>query len=556
MLKSINIENIAIIEKCNIDFFEGFNVLTGETGAGKSIIIDSINAVTGQRTSKELVRTGCEKATVSALFEDISPAVISKLNDYGIDCEDESVLMLRTITADGRNTCKINGNSVNVSVLKEIGAELINIHGQHDNQSLLNPENHCGFVDNFGKYNDTLESYRESYLKLRAVRKKIKELSKNEAELARKVDLLRYQINEIEASRITVGELDLLLDKRELIRNSEKLNMALSVCCQLLSGDDNVSGAETMCAQSLQEFSSIAGLIKDNDKLLERFDFAVAEIADISAEIRDLKENLCFDANELEETEQRIDILKSLNKKYGGNEAEVLQFLENARQELENISSSEDQLAELEQQSEALEDELVEKGRLLTKKRTLAVAEFSDKVCEVLRYLEMPNVVFLIDIKPKIYTLDGCDSVEFLISANIGQEARPLAKIASGGELSRIMLAIKSVMADFDSCDTLIFDEIDTGISGKAADKVGRQLKQLSKSRQILCVTHLAQIAAAAESHYLIQKSSTDNNTFTNVLPLEGDLRVKEIARIMSGTNMTENLYNSAKELIDNHRTL
>lgn len=554
MLKSINIENIAIIEKCNIDFTDGFNVLTGETGAGKSIIIDSINAVTGQRTSKELVRTGCEKATVSALFEDVSKTVISKLSEYGIVCEDESVLMLRTITADGRNICKINGVSVNVSVLKEVGGLLVNIHGQHDNQSLLNPDNHCGFVDAFGDYDSVLNSYRECYTKLRAVRKELKALTTDENENFKKIDLLRYQINEIEAANVSVGELDSLLEKRELIRNSEKLNMSLSMCCQLLSGDDNVSGAETMCAQALQEFSSISQLIKDNERLLERFDFAVSEIADISAEIRDIKENLCFDPNELEETEQRIDILKSLIKKYGGDETSVLKFLDNARKELENISSSEELIDELEQQSEELEDELVEKGSLLTEKRTVAATNLSEKVCEVLRYLEMPNVVFLIDIKPKIYTLDGCDSVEFLISANLGQEARPLAKIASGGELSRTMLAIKSVMADFDDCDTLIFDEIDTGISGKAADKVGRQLKQLSKMRQVLCVTHLAQIAAAAESHYQIRKSSTENNTFTDVLPLEGDLRVKEIARIMSGTNLTENLYNSAKELIDNHR--
>ncbi len=556
MLKAINIENIAVIEKCNIDFKEGFNCLTGETGAGKSIIIDSINAVTGQRTSKELVRTGCDKAFVSAVFDDVSLEVTEKLSEYGIDASDDSVILFRSISADGKNTCKINGVTVNVSVLREIGNILVNIHGQHDNQALLNPDTHCGFVDAFGGYRDVLNDYRECYQELRAVRKKLKSLTTDENEKLRKIDLLKYQINEIEAANVIVGELESLSERRELVRNSEKLRLSLSMCLNLLSGDDNMPGAETMIAQSLQEFSSIAKLLQSNEKLLERFDFAVSEIADISAEIRDLNDSLDFDPNELENLEQRIDLIKSLNKKYGGDETAVLQYLDNAKEELENITSSDELIEDLEKQSEILEDKLVEKGEKLTSARTKAAFQFSDKICEVLRYLEMPNVVFSVDIEPKIYSADGCDRLEFLISANKGQEPKPLSKIASGGELSRTMLAIKSVMADFDNCDTLIFDEIDSGISGKAADKVGRQLKQLSKLRQVLCVTHLAQIAAAADGHFQILKSSTETNTYTEVLPLEGDERVREIARIMSGTNMTENLYNSAKELIENHKTL
>lgn len=556
MLKAINIENIAVIEKCNIDFNEGFNCLTGETGAGKSIIIDSINAVTGQRTSKELVRTGCDKAFVSAVFEDISNEVIEKLSEYGIDASDDSVILSRSISADGKNTCKINGVTVNVSVLREIGNVLVNIHGQHDNQALLNPDSHCGFVDAFGGYENVLCDYRECYLELRNVRRKLKSLTTDENEKLRKIDLLKYQINEIEAANVIVGELESLSERREIVRNSEKLRLSLSMCLNLLSGDDNMPGAETMVSQSLQEFSTVSKLLQNNEKLLERFDFAVSEIADITAEIRDLNESLDFDPNELEKLEQRIDLIKSLNKKYGGDETAVLQYLDNAKEELQNITSSDEMIEDLEKQSEMLEDKLVEKGEKLTSVRTNAALQFSDKICEVLRYLEMPNVVFSVDIEPKIYSADGCDKVEFLISANKGQEPKPLSKIASGGELSRTMLAIKSVMADFDNCDTLIFDEIDSGISGKAADKVGRQLKQLSKLRQVLCVTHLAQIAAAADGHYQILKSTTETNTYTEVLPLEGDARVREIARIMSGTNMTENLYNSAKELIENHKTL
>ncbi len=556
MLKSINIENIAVIEKCNIDFNAGFNVLTGETGAGKSIIIDSINAVTGQRTSKDLVRTGCEKASVSAVFEDISVSCAEVLNEYGIDSADRSVMLMRSIGADGRSSCKVNGVTVNVAVLREIGSLLLNIHGQHDNQALLNPENHLQFVDQFGKYDSFLTDYRECYKKLRDVKKRLKSLTVDEDEKLKRIDLLKYQINEIEAADIKVGELEYLLEKRELIRNSEKLRMSLDMCLQWLSGDDTAAGAETLSAQSLQKFSGIAKLIKGNEKLLERFDFAVSELSDITAEIRDLAASVAFDPNELEETEQRIDLLKSLIKKYGGNEAEVLLYLDNARAELEAVAFSDKAISELESQSEMLEDELVEKGSALTEKRKASAEFFSKSVCEILKYLEMPNVMFTVSIKPKIYTIDGCDEVEFLISANKGQDLKPLAKTASGGEMSRTMLAIKSVMSDFDEAATLIFDEIDTGISGKAADKVGRQMKRLSDKKQVLCVTHLAQLAAAADSHYLISKATTDNNTYTSVELLQDDARVNEIARIMSGTEITENLFKTAKELIENHNTL
>lgn len=556
MLRSINIENIAVIEKCNIDFCEGFNVLTGETGAGKSIIIDSINAVTGQRTSKELVRSGCDKASVSALFEDISRQAVEKLSNYGIEAADKSVLMVRTINSDGRNTCRINGTSVNTAAMRDIGSVLVNIHGQHDNQALLDPAAHCGFIDDFGNYGEILQKYKDCYLELRSVRKRIKSLSLDEDEKARRADMLKYQINEIEAADIKPGQLKQLCEKRELIRNSEKLRMSLEICRSLLQGDDDNSGAETMCAQSLAEFLTVSKLLKGSESLLERFDFAVSEIADISSEIRELCDSVAFDPNELDETEQRIDLLQSIIKKYGGDEESVLRYLENAKVEADAITLSDTKLRELEEKSEQLEDRLVEHGERLTEARSRCALEFSEKVCSVLRYLEMPNVAFKVSLKPKIYTVDGCDEVEFLISANKGQEARPLAKIASGGELSRTMLAIKSVMTSKNDAATLIFDEIDTGISGKAADKVGRQMKKLSRSRQVLCVTHLAQIAAAADGHYLIKKSSTASNTYTDVLPLGGDDRIAEIARIMSGGSMTENLYNSAKELIDNHKEM
>lgn len=556
MLRSLNIENIAVIEKCNIEFGDGFNVLTGETGAGKSIIIDSINAVTGHRTSKESVRTGCDRASVTALFEALTEAALQKITDYGIDTSDGTVLMVRTLTADGRSTCKINGVTVNTSAMRDIGEFLVNIHGQHDNQALLNPERHLSFVDSYGDYGDIAEKYKDCYGKLKAVRKELKSVKTDESEKARRIDILKYQINEIDAAAVVPGQLSELKSKRELMRNSEKIRLALDTCTALLQGDDDTVGAETACSQAVAEFSSVSKVLPGTEKLLERFDFVAAELSEISAEIRSLAENTAFDPNELFETEQRIDLLNELGKKYGGSEEAVLEFAEKAKAELDGIIESDDRISVLEAESEMLEDELVEIAGKLTEARRKTADIFASRVCEVLKYLEMPDVVFTVSIKPRIYTVDGCDDVEFLISANRGQEARPLAKIASGGELSRTMLAIKSVLTADDGAATLIFDEIDTGISGKAADKVGRQMKKLSKQRQVLCVTHLAQIAAAADSNFLIKKSSADNNTYTNVLPLSGDERIKEIARIMSGGNMTENLYNSAKELIDNHRDL
>lgn len=553
MLKSLKIENIAVIEKCNIDFSNGFNVLTGETGAGKSIVIDSINAVTGQRTSKELVRTGASKATVSAYFADIPLKAAHLLSEYGISYEDDELFLLRTISADGKNVCKINGTTVPVGVLREIGDNLLNIHGQHDNQALLKSENHCYFLDMFGNHNKSLNDYFDCYNRFKAVRKRLKTLTADLEDKSNKIDLYKFQKNEIEKADVSVGELDLLLKKREVLRNSEKIKETLFSAYSFLAGDDETAGAASLVAQSAQNAALTANLYKDVAKSAERLEAVSADLIDISDELRAAIDNISFDPAELAELEQRIDLILTLQKKYGGSEEKVLEYFNFVSNVLNDISVSDELLSELEAECEKLEDELILKAKALSDLRKKTGADFSKKICDVLKYLEMPNVVFSVNFNEGIYTVNGCDEVEFYISANKGIEAKPLSKIASGGELSRIMLAIKSVLSVKYDVDTLIFDEIDTGISGIAADKVGRQIKTLSNDRQIICVTHLAQIAAAADNHLLISKSSDSSGTYTNVTVIDNDDRIKEIARIMSGSNITENLYQSAKEMIENH---
>lgn len=553
MLRSLNIENIAVIEKCNIEFDGGFNVLTGETGAGKSIIIDSINAVTGQRTSKELVRTGCDRAVVSAVFDAVPERVIDTLSEYGISADDKSIIMQRSISKDGRNVCRINGSTVNVSFLRDIGAMLVNIHGQHDNQALLDPMTHCSFIDLYGGHSGVLDDYRSCYEEFKNVRRQLKAIVTDDDEKRRKLDLASFSINEISAANIRPGELAELTDKRQIMQNAEKLREMLEQTHGFLAGTDDDAGAVSLASQASQMLTTAAGIMPKAKPLSERLSAASDEFSDIMTEVRELCDSIAFDPGELDECEQRIDLLTGLIKKYGGSEQAVLEHMEKAKEFIAATESSDQRIAELESNSARLEEELVQKGAALTAARKKAAGKFAENVCDILKYLEMPNVVFSTDFKQGTYTANGCDVVEFYISANKGQDAGPLAKVASGGELSRIMLSIKSVMNLKNDADTLIFDEIDAGISGKAADKVGRQLKRLSHDRQVLCVTHLAQIAAAADLHFKISKSTKNNNTYTAVHNITGDDRIREIARIMSGGEMTDNLYRSAKELINDH---
>ncbi len=552
MLKSISIENIAVIERADIELEGGFNALTGETGAGKSIIIDSLNAVLGERTSREIVRNGCSKASVSALFVCLSEKEIAALSDLGITADGNELLINRTLNADGRSLCRVNGTAVSVSVLKNICKRFVNIHGQHDSQALLDPSAHISFLDAYAENGALLSDYEKSFINLRDVKREIKRLENDEAEKQRVSELYEFEIKEITAADIKSGELEVLKARRAEILGAEKILDALETVTAYLNGDDETAGAIGAAESSAQAAYSVADLVPEAKDISDSLNEAAAILGDAAESARAAAERLNIDPGELEGVEQRLDEIYRLCRKYGGSEESVLAYLEEITRKMSSLQADEQKLSELYETQSELEDEVYEKGQKLTASRKKAGEKFSAEICAILKFLQMPNVVFSVDFGECVYTKSGCDRVEFLISANAGEPPRPLAKIASGGELSRVMLAIKSVMADKDDVPTLIFDEIDSGISGKAAACVGAQMKELSNTHQLICVTHLPQIAAAADNHLLIEKSSRDGKTFTSVKKLSGDERVAEVARIISGGEMTENLYKTAKEMIEN----
>ena len=545
MLKFLHIENIAVIEQSDIEFKNGFNVLTGETGAGKSIVIDAINAVLGERTSKDLIRNGCENAVVSAVFGELDDTVSEKLKEYGIiPDEDGNIIITRKLSLTGKGYIKINNIPFTAGVLKEIGKLLLNIHGQHDNQALLDPEKHLLFVDAVADNKVILEEYYKEFKNLNSIRKELQSLEIDEDQKQRKIDLLKYQINEIESANITIGEYDELKKKLQIADNFEKTYKAYNNSDILLNGNEDNDGAVTLIQNAIKLLNSVNA---NTDKLNE----ALVILEDAKSEISHFLGNQEFLNVNPDEINQRLDLITRLMLKYGSGEEEILQFSENAQTELANISFSEKRIAELSEQLDLSTNRLIELAEKLTKSRKAAAEKFQKNVTDVLKYLNMPNVKFFVDFKKGRYTKIGCDVCEFMISANDGETPKPLHKIASGGELSRVMLSIKSVLLDKDTVGTMIFDEIDTGISGFAAGKVGTQLKKVASSRQVICVTHLAQIAAMSDEHLLIEKSVRNGRTYTKVNSLDYQQRISEIARIMSGTELTENLYNSAKELID-----
>ena len=545
MLKFLHIENIAVIEQSDIEFKNGFNVLTGETGAGKSIVIDAINAVLGERTSKDLIRNGCENAVVSAVFGELDDTVSEKLKEYGIiPDEDGNIIITRKLSLTGKGYIKINNIPFTAGVLKEIGKLLLNIHGQHDNQALLDPEKHLLFVDAVADNKVILEEYYNEFKNLNSIRKELQSLEIDDDQKQRKIDLLKYQINEIESANITVGEYDELKKKLQIADSFEKTYKAYNNSDILLNGNEDNDGAVTLIQNAIKLLNSVNA---NTDKLNE----ALVILEDAKSEISHFLGNQEFLNVNPDEINQRLDLITRLMLKYGSGEEEILRFLENAQTELENISFSEKRIAELSEQLDLSTNRLIELAEKLTKSRKAAAEKFQKNVTDVLKYLNMPNVKFFVDFKKGRYTKIGCDVCEFMISANDGETPKPLHKIASGGELSRVMLSIKSVLLDKDTVGTMIFDEIDTGISGFAAGKVGTQLKKVASSRQVICVTHLAQIAAMSDEHLLIEKSTNMGRTYTKVNSLNYQQRISEIARIMSGTELTENLYNSAKELID-----
>ncbi len=550
MLKFLHIENIAVIEKCDIELTEGFNVLTGETGAGKSIVIDSINAVLGERTSKDLIRSGCDSAEVTALFGDFGEENIKVLKEQDIiPDEDGNVLVTRKLSLSGKGLIKINGKPFTASALREVASSLINIHGQHDSQALLDPEKHCAFIDAVAENEDLIEDYYNEFKTLNKIRKELSSLEMDEDEKQRKTDLLKYQINELETANIKIGEIGSLKENLDLAENFEKNLKAFSFTTQILSGDDDSDGVITR----LKTASKLLGSL-ETEKAKKGFsdiNDLISKAEDILAEIKEYSDSLGENYKNLDEINARLDFLYRLMVKYGNSEDKMLEFLESAKEELENITFSDKRADQLADELEKAKERLVLKGEALSLSRKTASEKFSKDVCNTLEYLNMSGVKFVTRIEKGRYSSKGCDNVEFMISANKGESVKPLCKIASGGELSRVMLAIKSSLVDKDDIPTMIFDEIDAGISGFAAEKVATELKKVARKRQVICITHLAQIAAKADNHLLIEKTVSDDRTKTTVTPIDGDDRIKEIARIMSGQEITENIYNSAKELLD-----
>lgn len=550
MLTSLKINDIAIIEEAVIEYENGLNVMTGETGSGKSIVIDSINAVLGQRTSKELIRDGAGEARVTAVFENVNDTVMKILSDYEIDCEDRTLYIQRTIR-ESRNICKINGQTVTVGVLKSVGDHLINIHGQNENQTLLNSDNHLHFIDSLAKNDVLLSRYREKYARLKEINKQLKSLKKIESEKEMKLEGLKFQIDEIEGAQLRVGEKDELSEKRNKYQNLEKIRESLALSNVMLSGDDRESaGIISELGTLLSSLSTLSEYFKQVEEYKRTVSESLINLGDcadfISSQLDTYGDEI-FDINAIEE---RLDIIHRLIKKYGPSEEDVLLYLEKIKEEFDEISLNSEKIEALSAEYEAVLDELITAGNELTKSRLSAGEKFSARIKEELTFLDMPNVDFKVKVDQCAATSTGLDDVEFLISANLGQEPKPIAKIASGGELSRIMLAIKCVLTDLDSVDTLIFDEIDAGVSGRAAEKIGYKLKEVSKYSQVICVTHLAQIACFADNHLYIEKSTVNSRTRTSVKALTIDERVEEIARIMGGSTITKATLESARELL------
>lgn len=549
MLCQLFINNIAVIEKASIDLENGFTVLTGETGAGKSIIIDAIHAVLGERTSKELVRTGTNAASVSALFTDLSEDVLQKMQEFSIPMDEESSLLIqREIRLEGRSLCKVNGAPATVSMLRELGPLLITIHGQHESYELLSPEIHMTYVDSFGELQPLIEEYQNSYRVLRKLQKQLQELDTDEGEKARRLDLLRYQVNELETAEIRVGELDELNRQREVLRNGEKIAAMMERVRVLLAGDDETDGLLSGSAQASAELERVAELMPDAEESAQKLRDVRFLLEDVDSYLQSF--SMEFDPAQLEIVEDRLDLLHRLGLKYGDNEEKMLEFLEHCKQELHSIEFSDEERAELEEQYEAEKQRAITLAKKLSHERKQVSALFMEQVKTELAFLNMPNVEFSAEIERVPLNRMGCDKLQFLVSANPGEPPKPMSKIASGGELSRIMLAIKTVLSGKDGVDTLIFDEVDTGISGAAANKVGEKLKQVSKNRQVLCITHLAQIAALADNHLQISKHNREDRTFTEVLPLDFEGRKRELARIIGGENITELQLQMADEML------
>lgn len=550
MLSLLHIENIAVIERAEICFDGGFNVLTGETGAGKSIVIDAISAILGERTYRDVIRTGAGKAFVSAVFTQIPQ--LPWFEENQVEYDPRELLVQREVFADGKNICRVNGRPVTVALLKKLGSQLVNIHGQHDSQQLFDEANHLVYLDLFAQNQTEMAEYSEKYERMAQVQREIQRLSMDESEKLRRVESLQYQIEEIERADLKPGEDQTLEDRRKTLQNAEKLVDGLAKAVSALYGDEDQEGAAGLISEAEHALSRITRYDGDLAALHERISELVYSVQDVAEELRDHMDALAYSGEELEQIESRLDVIHRLRRKYGSDVEEILCYLDQARAELEEIEFASDRIEQLTRQLADLEQTAKAAGLRLRATRMRAAKALEARLTGELTALDMPKAQFVCQFEDQPMALSGMDAVRFLMTANVGEALKPMSKVASGGELARIMLAIKNVLAEQDQVGTLIFDEVDAGVSGRAAQKVAEKLRSVARSKQVLCVTHLPQIAAAANVHLLIAKSERGGRTYTQVMPLDKEGRKREIARIIGGAEITEITLKSAEEMLEN----
>ena len=547
MLSLLHIENLAVIESADISFDRGFNVLTGETGAGKSIVIDAISAILGERAYRDMIRTGTAKASVRAVFTEVPE--LSWFADNGVEYDPETVIQ-REIHLDGKNVCRVNGSLVSVSILRKLGIQLINIHGQHDSASLFDEDNHLTFLDAFGDNEEIRASYAEKYDAVSKLRREIDRISMDEGEKLRRMETLRYQIAEIEKAELEAGEDEELEARRKILQNAEKLSDGMEEAVECLYGGDDTDGAAGLLSQAEHALGRLSRFTDAYSSIHEKVADLMYQVQDVAEEVRSARDDLSYSADELEQIESRLDKIHRLRRKYGTTCAEILDYLERAKQELDEIEFADDHVERLKKKLKKAEKEAWDAAEVLRKNRKKTAESMAKRILSELAQLDMPRVQFQVQFTELDLTSNGADSVAFYMSANAGEALKPMSKVASGGELARIMLAMKNVLAEKDQVNTLIFDEVDTGVSGRAAQKVAEKLRAVAQHKQVLCVTHLPQLAALANTHLLIAKSERDGRTYTSVTPLDTEGRTRELARIIGGTNITETTLKSAMEML------
>ncbi len=548
MLSQLHIENIAVIEEADIAFDRGFNALTGETGAGKSIVVDAMGAVLGQRAYRDMIRTGAERAFVSAVFTGVPP--LAALTELGLAPEDGELSLTREIYPDGKNVCRIQGRPATVAQLRRVGESLLNIHGQHDGQRLLDEDTHLEYLDSFGGTEGPLNAYRAVYGALRETEGKIRALQMDEQEKARRLDSLQFQIDELERANLVPGEEEAASERLSLLRNGEKVLSALQGALWSLDGGEEGGGAVSALRDAARALAGVKRLNEDFTRLCDRLEGLQSEAYDVAETLREQEEALSFSPRELDELEERSDLLYRLKKKYGATVEEMLSYLDRCREELDRITFASDTVARLEKLREGQRARVMEAAGVLTKARASAAARLEERIRTELAQLDMPKVRFSILFEKTEPGETGADGVRFLMSANVGEELKPINKVASGGELARIMLALKNVLAENEAIGTLVFDEVDTGVSGRAAQKVAEKLCQVSRKKQVLCVTHLPQLAAMADTHFSVEKGERDGRTYTKLESLNREGRCRELARLTGGASVTETMLQSAEELI------